>query len=322
MLPNYNIENAKKVVYYIYNFAMPRFHAIFLTCIALLAGFAYSGEYWNVEPGAGAIKMLSMPTEPRSAALAGAGIASPRNAGEAFRNPLASASVNSSSINFSKTDYSELISASRMSMMAHTMLGSFHLSAGIESLNYDKIQEYTEDGLTADGLYFAPGTIAAQFGAAKKFNSLTAGLNARYANQNIDNSYVHGVLLDAGMKYDFQKYLAFGAVFNNLGQMSSSTGAKTISPLSVQAGLTANCPLTLGFSGALSADIYKRNDLAEEFRTGLEIMYSEVFSLRLGYSNTISAGFAIGLGFGSIEYAYQNRKALEANHIFGIGLYF
>jgi hypothetical protein len=294
----------------------------------LLASFAYSGEHWHVEKGASSIKMLSMPTEPRSAALAGAGIASPRNTGEAFRNPLANAAASSPAINFSKTQFSNLIGASRMSMLAHAMLGSWHLSAGIESLNYDEIQGYTEDGLTSDNLFFTPGTIAMQFGSAKKFNSLSVGLNARYASQNIDGHYYeHGFLFDGGVKYDF-KYLAFGAVFTNLGYLSSSTDAKAIAPLSAQAGITANCPLPLGFAGALSADLYRRNDSSEEFRAGFEIMYSDIFSMRFGHpisdseNNALSAGFAIGLGFASIEYAYQNRKALEANHIFGVSLYF
>lgn len=297
------------------------------TVVLLLTGFAHSSKYWKLEPGGSSMKMLSMPIDPRSAALAGAGIASSRSAGEAFRNPLANASTSSTSINFSKTQFSNLIGASRMSMLAHTTLASWHLSTGIESLNYDELQGYTEDGLTADGLSFSPGTVAAQFGAAKKFNSLSTGLNFRYANQNIDDHYSNGFLLDAGAKYDFLKYFAFGAVFNNLGFINTSTGKKETPPLSVQAGVTANCPLPLGFTGALSTDLYRRTDAEEEFRIGLEIMYSEIFSARFGYpisdneNNALSAGFALGLGFASVEYAYQNRKALEANHIFGIGLY-
>jgi len=97
----------------------------------------------------------------------------------------------------------------------------------------------------------------------------------------------------------------------------------------VQAGITGSYPLFLGFTGALSADLYRRNDFKEpELRSGLEIMYREVFSLRFGYpisseeNNALSAGFAIKLGFADIEYAYQNRTALKANHIFGVSLYF
>jgi len=298
-----------------------------MSAVLLLASFAHSGEYWNLEPGESSMKMLSMPIDPRSAALAGAGIASSRSAGEAFRNPVANASANSTSVYFSKTQLSSLIGASRMSMLAHTTLASWHLSTGIESLNYDEIQGRTEDGLTADGLSFSPATVAAQIGAAKKFSSLSAGLNFRYVNQNIDDYYANGFLFDAGARYDFLEYFAFGAIFNNLGFINTSTGKKDVPPLSVQAGITANCPLPLGFTGAISTDLHRRNDAEEEFRLGLEIMYSEVFSARFGYpisdneNNALSAGFALGLGFASIEYAYQNRKALEANHIFGIGLY-
>jgi len=119
---------------------------------------ALAGEYWHVEPGAGSMKMLSMPTSPRGAALSGAGIASPRSENEAMRNPLAPVSGNSPSLSFSKTEFSEYIGASKVSMLAHSMLGSWHLTAGIESLNFDEIEGYNDDGLTSDGSSFAAGT--------------------------------------------------------------------------------------------------------------------------------------------------------------------
>ncbi len=272
------------------------------------------------------MKMFSMPTEPRQAALAGAGIASPRNAGETMRNPLAGTTANSSVLSFSHSEFSDLIGASRISMLAGSAFGSWHLTAGIESLNYDKIQGYTEDGLTADGLSFTAATMAAQLGIARTFNSMSTGLTARYANQNIDDYHMQGILFDGGVKYNLLKNFAFGAVFNNFGWIFSDV--KEIAPLSVQAGVTANYALPLGFIGALSADIYRRNDSAEELRTGLEIMFKELFSLRLGYpisgeeNDALSAGLAVRLSFIAIEYAYQNRSALGANHIFGVNLYF
>ncbi|MDR2593945.1 MAG: hypothetical protein LBC87_04160 [Fibromonadaceae bacterium] len=295
-----------------------------LCAFLLLPIFALAGEYWHVEPGAGSMKMLSMPTSPRSAALSGAGIASPRSESEAMRNPLAPVSGNSPSLSFSKTEFSEYIGASKVSMLAHSMLGSWHLTAGMESLNFDEIEGYNDDGLTSDGSSFAAGTIATQLGIARTFNSLSAGLTVRYANQNVEDYNRSGILFDGGVKYDFQKYFAFGAIFSNFGWIEKETA-----PLSVQAGITGICPLVLGFTSALSADLYRRNDFQEpELRSGLEIMYKEVFSLRFGYpisseeNNALSAGFAIKLGFADIEYAYQNRTALKANHIFGISLYF
>jgi len=298
-----------------------------LCTFLLLPIFTFAGEYWHVEPGANSMKMLSMPTAPRGAALSGAGIASPRSESETMRNPLAPVSANSLSLSFSKSEFSDYVGANRVSMLAHTLLGSWHLTAGIESLNFDEMEGYTDDGLTSDGSSFAAGTIAAQLGVARTFNSLSAGLTVRYANQNIEDYNENGILFDGGVKYDLLKYFSFGAIFSNFGWIKAKE--KEIAPLSVQAGITGSCPLVLGFIGALSADLYRRNDFQEaELRSGLEIMYKEVFSVRFGYpisseeNNALSAGFAIKLGFADIEYAYQNRKALEANHIFGVSLYF
>jgi len=288
--------------------------------------FAFAGEYWHIEPGANTMKMLSMQTTPRQAALSGAGIASPRSASETMRNPLAPVSTNSLSLSFSKSELSDYIGASSISMLAHTLLGGWHLTAGLESLTFDEMQSYTNDGLTANGASFAAGTVAAQLGIARTFNSLSAGLLVRYANQNIDDYSENGILFDGGVKYDLLKYFSFGAIFSNFGWIKAKE--KETAPLSVQAGITGSCPLVLGFTGALSADLYRRNDSQEELRSGLEILYKQIFSLRLGYpisgeeTNALSAGFAIKLGFADVEYAYQNRKALEANHIFGISLYF
>ena len=167
------------------------------------------------------MKMLSMPTEPRQAALAGAGIASPRNAGEAMRNPLAGIAANSPVISFSRTEFSNITGASRISMLAGSAFGNWHLTAGMESLNFDKIQSYTEDGLTSDGSFFTAGTMATQLGIARTFNSMSAGLTARFANQNIDDYHEQGVLFDGGVKYDLLENFAFGAVFNNLGWIFS-----------------------------------------------------------------------------------------------------
>ena len=296
--------------------------------VLLLPVLALAGEYWHVERGASSIKMLSMPTEPRQAALAGSGIASPRNAGETMRNPLAGVVGSTHSLSFSKSEFSDRMGASRVSMLAHSLFGNWHLTAGIESLNYNEIQGYTDDGLATEGLFFTSGTIAAQLGVARVFNYLSTGLTFRYVNQNIDDYYEHGFLFDGGVKYDLLKNFAFGAVFSNFGWIKSNAKEKEIAPISVQAGITANCPLVLGFTGALSADLYRRNDSSEEFRTGLEIMYKELFAVRFGYpfsggeNDALNTGFAIKLGFADIEYAYQNRAALEANHIFGISLYF
>jgi len=299
----------------------------FALCTSLLLpAFALAGEYWHVEPGANTMKMLSMPITPRQAALSGAGIASPRSASETMRNPLAPVSTNSTSLSFSKSEFSDYVGASSTSMLAHTLLGNWHLTAGIESLAFDEMQNYTDDGLTAEGSSFAAGTVAAQLGIARTFNSLSAGLTVRYANQNIDDYYENGILFDGGVKYDLLKYFSFGAIFSNFGWIKAKE--KEVPPLSVQAGITGNYPLVLGFTGALSADLYERNDSHKELRSGLEIIYKEIFSARFGYpisgeeTNALSAGFAIKLGFADIEYAYQNRKALEANHIFGISLYF
>jgi hypothetical protein len=295
-----------------------------LCAFLLLPIFALAGEYWHVEPGAGSMKILSMPTAPRGAALSGAGIASPRSASETVRNPLAPVSTNSLSLSFSKADFSEYIGAGKVSMLAHSLFGKWHLTAGIESLNFDEMEGYNDDGLTAKNSSFGAGTIAAQLGIAKTFNFLSAGLTVRYANQNIEDYNRSGILFDGGVKYDLLEYFAFGAIFSNFGWIEKETA-----PLSVQAGITGTCPLFLGFTGALSADLYRRNDFQEgELRSGLEIMYKDVFSLRFGYpisseeNNALSAGFVIKLGFADIEYAYQNRTVLNANHIFGVSLYF
>ncbi|GHV14357.1 hypothetical protein AGMMS49938_10330 [Fibrobacterales bacterium] len=298
-----------------------------LLIISVFFTVASAGDYWHLENGGSSMKILSIQGSPREAAMAGSGVATPRSAAEALRNPLATAAVSSSTLNFSKINFSNKVGASHIAMVAHTplsVLGGLHLSAGLESLNYDPIQGYNEDGLTADNLEFGSGTVAAQIGVAKEFKQSVFGISARYASQNIDYYYYQGVLFDGGAKLNAGDFLTFGAIFTNFGFLTDGETA----PLAVQAGITASHSLPLDLNGSLSADLYRRNDQTEQWRLGGELSYKEFFAVRLGYpisknssdNDALSAGFAVAVSFVSVEYAYQNRTALGANHIFGIGL--
>ena len=81
----------------------------FIACSAITA-FA-GGDYWGVDEGGTTMKFLSMPVSPRSAALAGAGIASPESFSEVSRNPLATTASNEATLGVNHVIFSDVIDA-------------------------------------------------------------------------------------------------------------------------------------------------------------------------------------------------------------------
>ena len=66
-----------------------------LTAAMAAGSLAFAGEHWNVDPGGVTMKFLALQVSPRTAAMAGAGVADPARASEVTRNPLAMSTVES-----------------------------------------------------------------------------------------------------------------------------------------------------------------------------------------------------------------------------------
>ena len=291
------------------------------------AGLAFAGgNYWNVDEGGTTMKFLSLPVSPRSAGLAGSGIASPEGFSEITRNPLATTASDKSVAGVSEILFSDNIGAKLTSVYFGLPLGLFNTSAALEYLGYDDIEGRDEDGaVTSD---YGAMAWDAQLGIGSKPSVFNWAVNFRFASQTIEDYSASALLADAGTSFKPGRYIAFGAVITNLGWVSKYASGKESAPLGLQAGVTGNIPLYERFDLALNADVYRRADYDPEWRFGSELRYKKVIALRAGYAfrgdtdGGVSGG--IGLNFDTFEfgYAYDAHPAVGGYHHFNLGIRF
>lgn len=302
-----------------------------------VAAFAASGRYWNTGLGGTTMKFLSMQASPRSAALSGAGVASPVRLSELTRNPLAATTVSQAEIGFSQIVFGDAGADNFVSIYYGLPLNDlFVLSMGLEFLGYGDIEGRDEEGFETDD--YAAYAWAAQAGIGNHGRPFAWSLQARFAYQAIDDESTLGILADAGASYRVNRFVAFGATVTNFGYVTDSEydGEYEAAPMALQAGITGTVPvgellhLESMWDVHLSADIYRRADMEEfEWRFGGEVSYREFIALRAGYAlrpeteDAISAGIGITFGSCVFDYGYSPRPALgSGNHYLGVGYRF
>ncbi len=296
----------------------------FIACSAITA-FA-GGDYWGVDEGGTTMKFLSMPVSPRSAALAGAGIASPESFSEVSRNPLATTASNEATLGVNHVIFSDVIDAQLTSIYFGQPFKFFNVSAGLEYLGYSDLEGRDDEGFVTDN--YGAMAWAAQLGVGSTPSVFNWAFTARFASQTIENETAFAFVMDAGSSFKVNQHISFGTIITNLGWVSAYESAKESAPLGLQAGISGKIPCTEIFDLGLHADIYRRADYDPEYRFGSELLYRNTLALRAGYSlrgetdSGVSGG--IGILFGSIEldYAYSARPAVEGNHHLNLGIHF
>jgi hypothetical protein len=301
-----------------------------LVVFALLASTAWAGKIWHLPEGGTSFKSLSLALSPRTAALSGAGVASPRSAGELFLNPAAPVADTAAVFGFSQILFSDKVGADLTAAyfsQPFALFGKgFRVSVGMSVLDYDDLDGYDEDGLST-GSYGAGG-YAGQLGLAYADGPFAFGASGRFASQNIAGFNTFGFFGDAAASFVLNRYFRFAAAATNLGWIAPYEDVGEPAPLAVQGGVTVHIPLWWeGFAADISADLYRRADTEMQGLFGLEVLYRQILSFRLGYAlqeedALPSAGLGIVLGPLSAEYAYASKAAAWGNHHFGLGLRF
>lgn len=303
------------------NFKRLTLFALFFsaTCFA-------GGKYWNVDEGGTTMKFLSLSTSPRSAALAGAGVASPRGFSEVSRNPLATASSEVPAAGIEHVRFSSRIDAKLTSVYFGMPFKYLNTSAAVEYLGYGDIEGRDEEGFKT-GDYGAMAW-ALQLGVGSKPSVFNWALSARFASQTIDNSTAIAVLADGGASFRVNRFLTFGATVTNFGWVSEYESESESAPMALSAGVSGTHPIFDIFDIAVHADAYRRADYDAEWRFGSELLYKKTLAFRAGYAyrgetkSGVSAGIGIVFGRISFDYAYASNPVLDGNHLFHLGIGF
>lgn len=303
------------------NFKRTAFFA-FLCAATCLAG----GRFWNVDQGGTTMKFLSLSTSPRSAALAGAGVAMPSGFSEVSRNPLATTSSEVPQAGIEHVRFSSRIDAKLTSVYFGLPFKYLNTSAAVEYLGYGDIEGRDEEGFKTED--YGAMAWALQLGVGSKPSVFSWAVSARFASQTIDNSTAIALLADGGASFRLNRYIAFGATVTNFGWVSEYESERESAPMALSAGISATHPVLDIFDLALHADAYRRADYDAEWRFGSELLYKKTLAFRAGYAyrgeteSGVSAG--LGLVFGRIrfDYAYASNPVLDGNHLFHLGVGF
>ncbi len=303
------------------NFKRTAFFA-FLCAATCLAG----GRFWNVDQGGTTMKFLSLSTSPRSAALAGAGVAMPSGFSEVSRNPLATTSSEVPQAGIEHVRFSSRIDAKLTSVYFGLPFKYLNTSAAVEYLGYGDIEGRDEEGFKTED--YGAMAWALQLGVGSRPSIFNWAVSARFASQTIDNSTAIALLADGGASFRLNRYIAFGATVTNFGWVSEYESERESAPMALSAGISATHPVLDIFDLALHADAYRRADYNAEWRFGSELLYKKTLAFRVGYAyrgeteSGVSAG--LGLVFGRIrfDYAYASNPVLDGNHLFHLGVGF
>lgn len=304
------------------NFKHLAISTVLCACSLSFAG----GKYWNVDEGGTTMKFLSMPTSPRSAALAGAGVATPQEFSEVSRNPLATTSSNSAQAGIGHIVFSSNVDAKLTSVYFGLPFEYANTSAAVEYLGYGDIEGRDEEGFKLED--YGAMAWAVQLGIGSKPSIFNWAISARFASQTIDNSTAIAFLADGGASFKLNRYITFGATVTNFGWVSEYESEEESAPMALQAGITGSHPILEIFDIAVHADAYRRADYNPEWRFGGELLYKKSLAFRAGYAyrdktdSGISAGLGIVFGRFQFDYAYASSPVLDGNHLFHLGIGF
>lgn len=295
-------------------------------CICLFTSSLFAGKYWNADPGSVTMKFLASEVSPRSASLAGAGVAMSGSLLDASRNPLALASLQNPSVGVSQVIYSKAIDARLNSILWGNPFQSFNMLAGLEFLNYGDIEGRDEEGFKTGN--YGASAWGAQLAFSNKKEAFHWALSYKLASQNIEDYTAYAFLGDFGLSLDLNSYFSLGSLIRNLGYVTSYRSHSEALPLSLQAGLAFHMPIGSIFELKLYSDLYRRADSKAEVFFASELIYKNTLSLRGGYAlkkdtkNGINAGLGLKFDVFSVDYAFQANPNLDGNHLLSIILSF
>ena len=308
-----------------FRFQMFTKSALFIV-LAFSAAAIAGGSYWNVDEGGTTMKFLSLATSPRSAAIAGSGVATPQGFSEVSRNPLATAASNNPQFGVEHTIFSSNIDAKLTSAYFGLPLSIVNTSAALEYLGYGDIEGRDEEGFKTED--YGAMAWAVQLGIGSKPSIFNWGLTARFASQSIEDATALAFLMDGGASFRLNKYVAFGATVTNFGWVSEYESEEESAPMALQAGISGSIPIMNAFDLAVHADAYRRADYDAEWRFGSELLYKKALAFRIGYAyrgetkSGVSAGLGLVFGRVQFDYAYAASPTLDGNHLFNLGLSF
>jgi len=327
-----------------------------LSLLAFNAGFA--GDVSRIGTTSGT--QLLIPVGARSIALGEAVISNVRGAEAIYYNPAGMSYYSKSEVLFSNMSYIADIDVNYLAATFNGgQIGTFGFS--IKSLDFGQIEETTEDYPEGTGNTYSPTFIVAGLSYGRMLTDrINAGVTAKYISERIMQTGASAFAIDLGVQYAFNNKLRIGVVMKNVGTKMQYDGrnlerSERIPGSSPDADLgffrgvplTSDIPSIFGFGLSYSLNFNEQNSVmvngvfanhneaSDEFYSGLEYAFQDMFFLRGGYTYnsqnrddqifdyTFGAGLKYPLGNFDFSFDYAYRQVsdyFDANNVFTVKL--
>lgn len=301
--------------------------------------------------GQSGFQFLHLPTNARSAALAGIGGLSNNDASAVFNNPANLVDIPNFDVSFSMLDYIADITYTTVAVAKNFgKLGvfGFHF-ASLDAGTLYRTENIVDDELGITSRSGDLGTFDAGdmlFGVSYARNitdKLSVGVNVGRIQEKLDDTEVNNMFADFGLFFDTGfRTLKLSMVARNFGPDAEFTGFTELY------GIPQSVRMPLDFRFGLSYDVIEKADDSPHFLTGyiegahpndsrerlhaaVEYTLMDIFSVRGGYKfNYDEQGLTFGAGInytmgnisGRIDYAYLDYGLLSSVHLITVGFRF
>ena len=281
-------------------------------------------------PGTGAADFLKIPVGARETSLGGAFTAVADNANAVYYNPAGLSMLRNPEISFTQNQFVEGISQQWLSAAYPYKTGAFGF--GLNYLSVPAFDAY-DSGDNPTGSVSASDMAAylswgGRLPLGYKFlRSLSYGASVKYISEKLDTEKGAGYGLDLGfLAASAVENLRFGLGVENVVSSKIKFIEEGANPaVKFKTGVVYKIRSLSGPAAQLSLDYIFWTDRPGYVAAGIDNLFNDVFSVRIGYSafGDISNGLNFGLGFNlaeyigrpvAVDYAYGSTYALGSIH--------
>jgi hypothetical protein len=296
-----------------------------LACLALLA----ATSHLRADLASTSASWLLLPSDPRSAAMAGAGVAVADDVNGLLSNPAGLPQLQGQQASFMHNSWMQGIASEHLAYgLALPGLGQAGAAVSFDYLNFGSINKYTvNNGTLAANGSFSPSAYHFDLAYGQQFGPLSGGVNLKYLGQSVDtdSSASFGADLGALWKPGLAG-LSLGLALQNLG--AQLDGANL--PTDIKAGSAWATSAGEGNKLTLAADLTfpAADSGSTSFGVGGEFWYQGLIAGRAGYkaakTGTLDglSGLTLGLGFkyrfAELDYALVTEGDLGASNLFSV----
>lgn len=273
----------------------------------------------------------------RASALGDAFVAIANDASALYWNPAGLAQFPQNEFIFSHNKWVADINHQFVGMVYHLdETNSF--GAAVTSLTMDDMKVTTEFSPFGTGEYFSVGSFAFAFSYARKMtDKFSFGGTVRYIDETLADLKMRGVMIDLGTYYwtglgtsrfavamtNFGNNLAPDGKVVLVGKREVSQWQSFSPPTIFRIGFAFEPYYTDEQKVTASLQLNHPNDNSENFATGVEYSFREMFFVRGGYKFNVEeqnysfgAGVFVPISFATVtfDYAYSNFSRLGSAH--------